>query len=205
MTTYPEVRAVLLYYFRSLSAYRAHHTPPFRPYTGTTQQGPTPMDIDAFRRGKGKGKKGRGKGRKGLGKKGYINYSDTLDDSEDIAYYTKGRGKPKGRRDQEPNSWLLKGKAKGTFQSPKGKGRGTGRKGSSPYCASCNRIGHTVDQCYAKAYGKGLHYYDDDGGYYDQTYDDQDYDDTYDEYWDPHEDYYYEETWPEWSYTDPDI
>ena len=60
------------------------------------------MDVDAFRRTRGKGKKGLGKCKKGTGKKGHINYTDTPQDFEDLAYYSKGRGKSKGRKGFTP-------------------------------------------------------------------------------------------------------
>ena len=64
MATFAQVRAVLLDYFRSLTSYRAQQTQPFRPYSNhSSHLGPTPMDADAFRRTKGKGKKGLGNGK----------------------------------------------------------------------------------------------------------------------------------------------
>ena len=70
------------------------------------------MDTDAFRRTKGKGKKGLGKGKKGTGKKGSIHYMDFPDDFEDLAYYTKGRGKSKGRKGFTSRPWTPKGERK---------------------------------------------------------------------------------------------
>ena len=61
LATFIDVRNVLLDYFRSPSAYRAQQAPPFRPYsnhsTRSSHSGSTPMDVDSFRRTKGKGKK----------------------------------------------------------------------------------------------------------------------------------------------------
>ena len=71
------------------------------------------MDVDAFLRTTGKGKKGLGKGKKGTGKKGHASYTDIPHDFEDLAYYAKGRGKYKGRKGFAPRPWPLKGKGNG--------------------------------------------------------------------------------------------
>ncbi len=115
------------------------------------------MDVDAYRRLKGKGRKGTGKTRKGTGKRGFIGLTESPD-TEDLAYYSKGKFRTKGRKGNYSRTWTLKGKAKGAPVPGKGKGRGLVRKGTVPYCTRCRRPGHYADHCYATTHGKGLRY-----------------------------------------------
>ena len=128
--TYPQMREVIVSYFRS--RLMLHGT---ASHTSASSQGPAPMDVGALKGkyGNFKGKKGKGKGFgfKGKGGKGGFGHWN----------FMKGKGKG-GKTGMKGN---FKGSGKGKGKEFGGK-KGTSGK-SNIVCWTCGQSGHTSREC----------------------------------------------------------
>ena len=129
--TYPQMREVIVSYFRS--RLMLHGT---ASHTSASSQGPAPMDVGALKGkyGNFKGKKGKGKGFgfKGKGGKGGFGHWN----------FMKGKGKG-GKTGMKGN---FKGSGKGKGKEFGGK-KGTSGK-SNIVCWTCGQSGHTSRECH---------------------------------------------------------
>ena len=170
ITTYQQLRQMIFDHQSMMSLHRTTRTPSRHT---ADHGGPTPMEIDAYY----KGKKGKGKGKgysKGKSKgKGYQKGKG------------KGKGKGTGKGYGKPGSMTGAG-------APTGKGKGKGKNGG---CHNCGSTDHWLRDC---PHNRGVYGFGQDFTY-DEFY--QDYEDSYDyqDYPWPEEDY---EGWdPGWDWS----
>ena len=142
--TYAEVRATIMEYYRTTTAFSRLQQQSSSAVSGNLGGGPAPMDIGATYEGKGKGnskEKGFNKeGHKGKGYqqgKGYGGYGS----------YNKGKGKGKQQQWYEPKR-VEKGN-NGKSKGPPNKGKG---KNPTATCYRCGQQGHLAKDCRTAVY-----------------------------------------------------
>ena len=186
ITTYAQIRSLILEYHRASTAFARLHT--LTQASASSGQGPAPMDIGGTWHKGGKNNKGKGKG-KHKGKynkgKGYGGYGNKGNNTNYNTGYNKGKGQqgPIGQGNPYGGgkgfTGFHKGKGKGKH---KGKGYSKGAKGKTAMniCYRCGQPGHFAKNCQVPVYNL-----DTDGDYNNtdpsfQWYNTQD---TYDNTW----------------------